>query len=147
MRYYKLCLSKCKWWFLSLHSCLPCDSVYLLQMRFYRYIDRVMIPATNTMYWSLQWRHNELGGVSIHQPHDCLLNRLFTRRSKKTSKLRNRWSFRMDKLFHHTLYWTYDYLSMLGLTLIHVSKKGPLVSSPSDGYHFSVEKLLQMIYK
>ena len=26
--------------------------------------------------------------VSNHQPHDCLLNRLFTRRSKKTSKLR-----------------------------------------------------------
>ena len=26
-------------------------------------------------------------GVSNHQPHDCLLNRLFRRRSKKTSKL------------------------------------------------------------
>ena len=37
---------------------------------------------------SLQWRHNELDGVSNHQPHDCLLNRLFRRRSKKTSKLR-----------------------------------------------------------
>ena len=30
---------------------------------------------------SLQWRHN-------HQPHHCLLNRLFRRRSKKTSNLR-----------------------------------------------------------
>ena len=37
---------------------------------------------------SLQWRHNELAGVSKHQPHGCLLNRLFRRRSKKTSKLR-----------------------------------------------------------
>ena len=37
---------------------------------------------------SLQWRHNERDGVSNHQPHDCLLNRLFGRRSKKTSKLR-----------------------------------------------------------
>ena len=37
---------------------------------------------------SLQWRHNELDGVSDHQPHDCLLNRLFGRRSKKTSNLR-----------------------------------------------------------
>ena len=37
---------------------------------------------------SLQWRHNERDGVSNHQPHDCLLNRLFRRRSKKTSKLR-----------------------------------------------------------
>ena len=36
----------------------------------------------------LQWRHNEPDGVSNHQPHDCLLNRLFRRRSKKTLKLR-----------------------------------------------------------
>ena len=38
--------------------------------------------------WSLQWRHNEPNSVSNHQPRDCLLNRLFRRRSKKTSKLR-----------------------------------------------------------
>ena len=37
---------------------------------------------------TLQWRHNGRGSVSNHQPHDCLLNRLFRRRSKKTSKLR-----------------------------------------------------------
>ena len=37
---------------------------------------------------SLQWRHNGRDCVSIHQPHACLLNRLFRRRSKKTSKLR-----------------------------------------------------------
>ena len=37
---------------------------------------------------TLQWRHNGRDGVSNHQPHDCLLNRLFRRRSKKTSKLR-----------------------------------------------------------
>ena len=36
----------------------------------------------------LRWRHNGRDGVSNHQPHDCLLNRLFRRRSKKTSKLR-----------------------------------------------------------
>ena len=36
---------------------------------------------------SLQWRHNGRDGVSNHQPHHCLLNRLFRRRSKKTSKL------------------------------------------------------------
>ena len=36
----------------------------------------------------LQWRHNGRDSVSNHQPHDCLLNRLFRRRSKKTSKLR-----------------------------------------------------------
>ena len=37
---------------------------------------------------SLQWRHNGRDSVSNHQPHDCLLNRLFRCRSKKTSKLR-----------------------------------------------------------
>ena len=37
---------------------------------------------------ALQWRHNRPDGVSNHQPHDCLLNRLFGRRSKKTSSLR-----------------------------------------------------------
>ena len=36
---------------------------------------------------SLRWRHNEFDGVSDHQPHDFLLNLLFGRRSKKTSKL------------------------------------------------------------
>ena len=35
-----------------------------------------------------QWRHNEHDGVSNHQPYDCLLNRLFRHRSKKTSKIR-----------------------------------------------------------
>ena len=36
----------------------------------------------------LRWRHNGRDSVSNHQPHHCLLNRLFRRRSKKTSKLR-----------------------------------------------------------
>ena len=36
---------------------------------------------------SLQWCQNEHDGVSNHQPHDGLLNHLFRRRSKKTSKL------------------------------------------------------------
>ena len=40
------------------------------------------------MRHTLQWHHNEHDCVSDHQPHDCLLNRLFRRRSKKTSKLR-----------------------------------------------------------
>ena len=43
------------------------------------------------MFWvhsALLWRHNERDGVSNHQPHDCLLNRSFRRRSKKTLKHR-----------------------------------------------------------
>ena len=37
---------------------------------------------------TLQWRHDEHDVISNPQPHDCLLNRLFRQRSKKTSKLR-----------------------------------------------------------
>ena len=37
---------------------------------------------------SLQWRHNKLDGVWNQKPHDCLLNRLFGCRLKKTPKLR-----------------------------------------------------------
>ena len=37
---------------------------------------------------SLLWCHNGCDGVSNHQLHDCLLNRLFRCKSKKTSKLR-----------------------------------------------------------
>ena len=37
---------------------------------------------------SLQWPHNERDGVSNHMRLDCLLNRLFRHRSKKSSKLR-----------------------------------------------------------
>ena len=36
----------------------------------------------------LRWRQNGRDGVSNHQPHDCLFNRLWRRRSKTTSKLR-----------------------------------------------------------
>ena len=36
----------------------------------------------------LRWHHNDHDGVSNHQPHHCLLNRLFGHRSKKTSKPR-----------------------------------------------------------
>ena len=39
-------------------------------------------------WYALQWRHNGRDSVSNHQPHYCLLNRLFRSRSKKTSKLR-----------------------------------------------------------
>ena len=42
----------------------------------------------SNLYNALHWRHNDHDSVSNHQPHGCLLNRLFRRRSKKTSKLR-----------------------------------------------------------
>ena len=46
---------------------------------------RTLLAFTDT---SLQWRHNGPHGVPNHQPRHCLPNRLFGRRSKKTSKLR-----------------------------------------------------------
>ena len=42
------------------------------------------ISRSNT----LQWRHHGRFGVSNHRRIDCLLNSLFGRRSKKTSKFR-----------------------------------------------------------
>ena len=51
-------------------SCLDCSDNHFIQ--------------TTT----LLWRHNGRDGVSNHQPHNCLLNRLFGRRSKITSKSR-----------------------------------------------------------
>ena len=46
------------------------------------------VLGTLDQLYPLRWRHNERDGISNHQPRDCLLNRLFRRRSKKTSKLR-----------------------------------------------------------
>ena len=60
--------------------------------------DENVVKMAFTLRWSdgmfvvgdttLLWRHNGRDGVSNHQPHVCLLNHLFRRRSKKTSKLR-----------------------------------------------------------
>ena len=47
----------------------------------------VMTPILHNHH-PLHWRHNDHDGVSNNQPRGCLLNRLFRRRSKKTSKLR-----------------------------------------------------------
>ena len=48
----------------------------------------ISVFLSSSFYISLQWRHNGRDGVSNYQPHDCLLNHLFRRRSKKISKLR-----------------------------------------------------------
>ena len=52
--------------------------------------SNVVEPGGNKCHWlvSLQWRDNKRDGVSNNQRLDCLLKRLFRRRSKKTSKLR-----------------------------------------------------------
>ena len=45
-------------------------------------VGRQICPGN---FCSLKWCHNEHNVVSNYQPNDCLLNRLFRRRSKKTS--------------------------------------------------------------
>ena len=54
----------------------------------YIILMKMCVILTSRVKLSLQWRHNERDSVSNHQPHDCLVNRLFRRRSEKTSKLR-----------------------------------------------------------
>ena len=44
--------------------------------------------VSQSSHMTLRWRPNGHDGVSNHQPHHCLLNRLVRRRSKKTLKLR-----------------------------------------------------------
>ena len=61
---------------------LPCKTVYILQPIW------SALGVNLDCFLSLQWRHNGRDSVSNQQPHDCLLKRLFRRRSKKTSKLR-----------------------------------------------------------
>ena len=50
----------------------------------------------------------------------------------------HRWRLGRDKLFHPTLYWACNYLSMLGLKLIHVNKRGHRLQWATTGrYHLA----------
>ena len=71
---------------------IPCH--WICDKSWFKSIDRfssTTVSSMESVYMSwrlLQWRHNGPDGISNHQPHDCLLNCLCRRRSKKTSKLR-----------------------------------------------------------
>ena len=73
---------------------MPCVFIvkFLGWLTFHIASWKFVVPNFTTMqmilFISLLWRHNWHDNVSNHQPHDCLLNHLFRRRSKKTSKLR-----------------------------------------------------------
>ena len=71
-------LSRCSW---NVHFRLTFLRCALDILR----LDRHMMSINR---FTLRWRHSDQDGVSNHQPRDCLFNRLFRRRSKKTSKLR-----------------------------------------------------------
>ena len=73
--------------FLTLRNVSP----YIRQEGTHRYCRRIISIIYVCSYHrlhSLQWRHNGPDSISNHQPHDCLHNRVFRRRSKETSKLR-----------------------------------------------------------
>ena len=55
------------------------------------FIQNKPVSHNTCISWTLQtlqWRHIEHDGISNHRRLDCFLNRLFRRRSKKTSQLR-----------------------------------------------------------
>ena len=67
------------------HFCSSLNVLYLYRRK------KEKLAYDDAITWThfpLRWRHNERDSVSNHQPHHCLLNRLFRHRSKKTSKLR-----------------------------------------------------------
>ena len=52
------------------------------------YVVCISVSLGFPSLYALRWRQNGRDSGSNHQPYDCLLNRLFRHRSKKTPKLR-----------------------------------------------------------
>ena len=50
-----------------------------------------MLVLLTALFITLQWRHNGPDGVSKHQPHDCLLNRLCKAQIKENIKAPRHW--------------------------------------------------------
>ena len=63
-------------------------SIWPIGTSFVELLNEIQTLHSIYLKMSLHWRHNGPDSASNHQPHDCLLNRLFRRRSTKTSKLR-----------------------------------------------------------
>ena len=98
---------------------------------------------------SLQWRHNGRSGVSNHLPHDCLLNRLFRPRSKKTSKFRvtglcaenspvtGEFPAQMASNAENVSIWWLDFIARL-----HWDTRDPHLYHATFGAHRSVDNVL-----
>ena len=70
----------------TLHS-LPLK--FIVELLYDKTILKYVQSLICILHFSLlHWRHNGHDSVSNHQLHDCLLSRLFRRRSKKISQLR-----------------------------------------------------------
>ena len=63
-------------------------SIFFLFIYFILFYHQITGQWPVNSLHTLQWRHNGRDSVSNHQPYNYLLNGLFKRRSKKTSKLR-----------------------------------------------------------
>ena len=83
----------CHYTGLSALGCFCC-MIPVTMVSFNSYVDDFVVwsvsrkKVAQSHEVSLQWRHNGHDGVSNHQPHGYLLNRLFRRRSETISKLR-----------------------------------------------------------
>ena len=64
------------------------------------------VLCENRLTIQLQWRQNERDGVSNHQPHDCLLNRLFSlsdqRKHQSFASLVFVWGIHRDRCIPRT---------------------------------------------
>ena len=74
-----------KWLAVSVTAPSHCLDHYCLIIRVFMWHSHEINSRRTS---PLLWRHNGHDCVSNHQPGDCLLSRLFRRRSKQTSKLR-----------------------------------------------------------
>ena len=80
--------------FICFHSRKLMEMTFINFINYFDHYDNswfsvtLIVGSFCALFLPLQWRHNGHNSVSNHQPHDCLLNRLFRWRSKKTSKLR-----------------------------------------------------------
>ena len=79
------------WWMLLdiRHQFMKYINLVIHSCRFILDVNHCVVSEENTEI--LQWRHNERDGVSNHQPHECLLNRLFKAQIKENIKAPRHW--------------------------------------------------------
>ena len=123
------------------------------------YATHAVYLMAQQFYFSLQWRHNGCDSISNHQPYDCLLNRLFRRRSMKTSKLRitglcagnspetGEFSAQMASNAENvSIWWRHHVISLLYWLWIGINWIRPLHISPSISQSEAETKWTPLIY-
>ena len=68
-----------------------CGLVPVYYTRILQIIYSLRGQTSNRKISSLQWRHNDHDGVSNHQPHGCILNRLLRAQIKENIKAPRHW--------------------------------------------------------